>query len=149
MRNRHLTHYLIGLIAFLAPIPNALALDDSGAKAVVSRFIGSQKVEGMDASARQHLIADLNNDGKPDIVLLWDLLGPTFGYSRMSVFIDQGKNYRTLTADLPGQVDAISVKGSNILVDTKVPGPNDPRCCPSVKKRVTYQWTGAKLVMLK
>ena len=129
--------------------PAAHALDDAGAKAVITRFMGSQKIEGMDTSARQHVVADLNSDGKPDIVLLWDALGPTFGYSKMSVFLDQGKNYRTITTDLPGQVETLTVKGSTILVDTLLPGPKDPRCCPTLKKRMTYQWMGDKLVLLK
>jgi len=130
-------------------VPYAQALDDNGAKAVIAKFMGSQKIEGMDLSARQHVIADLNGDGRPDIVLLWDALGPTFGYSKMSIFLDQGKNYRTLTADLGGQVEKLTVKGSTILVDTLMPGPNDPRCCPSKKTQQRYQWTQGKLVMLK
>jgi len=129
--------------------PAVHALDDAGAKAVIDKFIKSQKIPNADASPAQHVIADVNGDGKPDIVLHWNVLGPTFGYSKMSIFLDQGRNYRTLTTDLPGMVDSIAVKGSSILVDTKMAGPNDPRCCPSVKKRVTYQWTGQKLVMLK
>ncbi len=145
-QNRAVLCYFV-LAALLTPA--AYALDDSGAKAVIARFMGAQKIEGMDTSARQHVVADLNSDGKPDIVLLWDALGPTFGYSKMSVFLDQGKNYRTITTDLPGQVETLTVKGSTILVDTLQPGPKDPRCCPTQKKRVTYQWTGGKLVQLK
>src|SRR5512147_2317886 len=131
--------YLAVLFALAVQMPAAYALDDNGAKAVVAKFMSSQKIEGMDTSARQHVIADLNGDGRPDIVLLWDALGPTFGYSKMSIFLDQGKNYRTLTTDLEGQVDKITVKGSTILVDTMALGPKDPRCCPTIKKRITYQ----------
>lgn len=67
----------------------------------------------------------------------------------MSIFLDQGRNYRTLTTDLTGQVEKIIVNGSMILADAKTPGPKDPLCCPTVKSRIRYQWTGAKLVMLK
>ncbi len=136
------------VLAALLPL-TARAFDDAGAKAVIARFMGSQKIEGMDTSARQHVVADLNNDGNPDIVLLWDALGPTFGYSKMSIFLDQGKNYRTLTTDLAGQVENLAVKGSTIMVDTLLPRPKDPRCCPTLKKRMVYQWTGGKLVLLK
>lgn len=95
------------------------------------------------------MIVDLNADGKPDIVLLWDALGPTFGSSKMSIFLDHGKTYRAPTTDLDGQVDKLTVKGSTILVDTKTLEPNEPRCCPTVKKNVPYQWKGKKLVMLR
>jgi hypothetical protein len=67
----------------------------------------------------------------------------------MSIFLDQGKNYRTLTTDLGGQVEKLFVKESTIVVDTLMPRPNDPRCCPSLKTQVRYQWTGGKLVQLK
>jgi hypothetical protein len=113
----------------------------------VTRFARKVTRHQMAWPARQHVIVDLNADGKPEIVLLWDALGPTFGYSKMSIFLDLGKTYRTLTTDLDGQVDKLTVKGSTILVDTKTLGPNDPRCCPTVKKRVAYQWKGEKLVM--
>jgi len=137
------------LLALIVLMPAALALDDTGARAVIEKFIKSQKIPDSDASPAQHVIADLNGDGRPDIVLHWNVLGPTSGYSRMSIFLDQGRSYRTLTMDLPGMVDNIAVKGTSIVVDTKMPGPNDPRCCPSVKKRVTYLWRDGKVVMLK
>lgn len=137
-------------VVLAALLPRAAyAFDDAAAKAVIARFMGAQKIEGMDTSSRLHVISDLNGDGKPDIVLLWDALGPTFGYSKMSIFLDQGKNYRTLTADLPGQVERLTAAGSTITVNTLLPGPKDPRCCPTLKKRVAYQWTGDKLVLLK
>lgn len=149
MRTSRLAFCLSHLLALLLLIPATYALDDNGAKAVVAKFMGSQKIEGMDTSARQHVITDLNGDGRPDIVLLWDALGPTFGYSKMSIFLDQGKNYRTLTTDLGGQVEKLTVKGSTIFVDTLMPGPNDPRCCPTRKTQLRYQWAQGKLMQLK
>lgn len=149
MRTHFIASCLPVLAAIFLPLAAAHALDDAGAKAVIARFIGSQKIEGMEASAGEHTIADLNSDSRPDIVLIWHALGPTFGYSKMSVFLDQGKNYRTLTADLPGQIENVTVKGSTIVLNTLTLGPKDPRCCPTVKTRVTYQWTGNKLVKLK
>ena len=137
------------LVALVLPIPSADALDDKGAKAVIDKFIGSQKIDGAQASAGQHVIADLNGDGKPDIVLQWDVLGPTWSYSKMSILLDQGRTYRALTTDLTGQFEKLSVNATTIVVDTKTLGPKDPRCCPTVKKRATYQWAGGKLVMSK
>jgi hypothetical protein len=137
------------VVAFLLLVPGAQALDDNGAKAVINKFIGSQKIEGADASPDRHVIADLNGDGKPDIVLLWNVLGPTSGYTKLSIFLDQGRNYRTLTADLSGLVERLTVTGSTIVIDELTLGPKDPRCCPTVKTQQRFQWTGSKLVLLK
>lgn len=149
MHARRFTVCLSTLFAIFLLMPAAHALDDNGAKAVIAKFMGSQKMEGMETSPREHVIADLNGDGRPDIVLLWYVEGPTFGYSKMSIFLDQGRNYRTLTTNLSGQVERIGVKGSTIVVNTLMPGPNDPRCCPTRKVQERYQWTGNKLVRLK
>ena len=149
MRTPHIAPCLSILVAFLLLVPAANALDDNGAKAVINKFIGSQKIEGADASPDRYVIADLNGDGKADIVLLWNVLGPTSGYTRLSIFLDQGRNYRTLTTDLSGQVERLTVKGSTIVIDALTLGPRDPRCCPTVKTRQVFQWTGSKLVMLK
>lgn len=149
MRTERFLSCLLILTALFFPLAAAHGLDDPGAKAVIARFMGSQKIEGMDVSPGEHKIADLNGDGKDDIVLIWHALGPTYGYSKMSIFLDQGRNYRTLTTDLPGQIENFTVNGSKVILNTLTPGPKDPRCCPTVKTRVTYQWLGNKLVMLR
>ncbi len=138
----------VSLVLF-SVAPAAHALDDTGAKTVIEQFLKSQKLEDGSASAGQHVIADVNGDGRPDIVLQWTILGPTWWRPKLSVFIDQGRSYRTITTDLAGQIENVSVRGSSIFIDTMTLGPKDARCCPSVKKRVTYQWTGQKLVLLK
>lgn len=138
-------------MALFALIPTAAALDDAGAKTVIDQFLRSQKLDDPQASASpgQHVIADVNSDGRPDIVLVWNVMGPTWWRPKMSIFLDQGKTYRTLTTDLSGQIEGLSVKGSTILIDALTLGPKDPRCCPSVKTRVTYQWKDGKLTLLK
>lgn len=137
---------LLGAMLLAAP---AHALDEGGAKQVIDKFLGAQKLDQASASANRHAIADVNGDGKPDIVLLWDVLGPTWSLPKMSIFIDQGRNYRTITTDLQGQIEGLAVRGSTIRIDTLTLGPKDARCCPTVKKQLQYQWTGNKLVMMK
>ena len=149
MRTARLASCLSCLAAALLLAPTAQALDDKGAKAVIDKFIGSQKIEGAEASPDRHAIADLNGDGKPDIVLIWLVLGPTSGYYKMSIFLDQGRNYRTLTSDLSGHVERLAVNGSTIVIDMLEFGPKDPRCCPSVKMQKRFQWTSGKLVRSK
>ena len=143
-----LVSYLLGLGVFLLT-PPVYALDDNGAKLVISKFLASRKSEDGPGSAGQHVIADLDGDGKPDIVLLWDVMGPTYSLPKLTIFLDQGKNYRTLTADLNGQTQKLTVNGPMIVVDTLMPGPNDPRCCPTKKEQLKYRWAGGKLTMLK
>jgi len=125
------------------------ALDDRGARLVIDKFLATQKLDDASASAGQHVITDLDGDGKPDIVLYWDVMGPTWSRPKLSIFLDQGRNYRTLTTDLSGQIERLSVNGSTIVLDTLQLGPKDARCCPSVRKQVQYRWQGGKLVALR
>ena len=127
----------------------AHALDAAGAKQVIEKFLASQKEPQAEPSEVQHVIADLNGDGKPDIVLMWNVLGPTYFYPKLTLFLDQGRSYRALTADLNGQTQQLTVKGPDILVDTLMLGPNDPRCCPTRKMRMHFRWQGGKLVAFK
>lgn len=144
--------HLPALVALLAAVglhPAALALDERGAKAVIDKFIAAQKLDEGSASPGQHAVADIDGDGRDDLVLQWDILGPTWSRPMMSIFLDQGRSYRTLTTDLTGQIDKLAVQGTAIVLDTKVLGPKDARCCPSVKKRVVYRWVGGKLTLGK
>lgn len=143
MRGIHLSLLLIGSLLAGA----AHALDERGAQAVIDKFLRAQKLDGASAEPGQHVIADLNGDGKPDLVLQWTVMGPTWWLPKLSVFIDQGRNYRTLTTDLTGQIEKLSVNGSTIQLDTLTLGPKDPRCCPTKKTRVRYRWANDKLAL--
>lgn len=145
MNRRHLTLRGIALGAMVLITGAAQALDDAGAKAVIDRFLSTQKLEMASAEPMQHVVTDLDGDGRPDIVLVWNVMGATWFYPKLSIFLDQGKTYRTLTADLTGQPDKLTVKGSLIVVDTLTLGPKDPRCCPTVKQQLRYRWAGGKL----
>ena len=127
----------------------AQAMEAAGAKQVIDKFLASQSQPQATADAVQHVIADVNADGKPDIVLMWNVLGPTYSYSKLTLFLDQGRSYRALTAELNGQTERMTVKGSDILVDTLMLGPNDPRCCPTRKVQMHFRWQGGKLVTFK
>lgn len=134
-------------LAVLAASP-ARALDERGARLVIDKFLAAQKLDGASASANQHVITDLDGDGRPDIVLYWDVMGPTWSLPKLSIFLDQGRNYRTLTTELTGQIERVSMQGSTIVLDTLTLGPKDARCCPSVKRQVQYRWQGGRLVAL-
>ena len=127
----------------------ALALNERGAKAVIDKFLAAQKIDEGSASPGLHAIADIDGDGRDDLVLQWDILGPTWSRPMMSVFLDQGRSYRTLTTDLTGLIEKLVVQRTAIVLDTKVLGPKDARCCPSVHKRVVYRWVNGKLTLDK
>jgi hypothetical protein len=64
--------------------------DDLAAHAAFDKFLGTQKIEQASAELMHHVVTDIDGDGRPDIVLLWNMLGLTWFYSKMSVFLDQG-----------------------------------------------------------
>lgn len=113
--------------------------------AVIEKFLAAQTFEDASASPGQHVVTDLNGGGQPDVVLHWDVMGATWSRPKLSVFIDQGRNYRTLTTDLTGHIEKLSVSGPVIRLDTLTLGPKDARCCPSGKKQVRYRWANNKL----
>jgi hypothetical protein len=91
---------------------------------------------------------DLDGDGKPEWVVLWTFLGPTYWWSRVSVFTQTGNRWRAAgSARADGIVERLRLQGREIAVDTLVAGPNDPRCCPSRKAVLRYRWQGGKLLL--
>ncbi len=140
---------LLTLLAAIVAAPSALAIDDSGAKQVIDRFLAKQSQEQGTPDAFVHRIADVNGDGRADIVLLWNVMGPTSAWPKLTLFLDNGGTYRALTADLSGQVEKLEVRGADIVVGTLMLGPKDPRCCPTQKRQITMRWQGGKLVQMK
>jgi hypothetical protein len=138
-----------GLSALLFSATSAHALDEGAVKQVVAKFLASQPTDQGSNEALTHQIADVDGDGKPDIVLLWNVMGPTSAWPKLTVFLDTGRSYRALTANLSGIVEKLEVKGSNITVGTLMLGPKDPRCCPTVKTQINMRWQGGKLVQMK
>jgi hypothetical protein len=65
-----------------------------------------------------------------------------------AVMNDQGKPKNTALIDLEDRVkiNSLSIQAGKIVIDMVVHGPNDPACCPTVKKIATYRLAGNKLV---
>jgi len=61
---------------------------------------------------------------------------------------DQGKPKQIAAADLGDRViiNSLSIQSGKIIIDMVVHGPQDPACCPTVKKIATYTLVGNKLV---
>jgi len=129
---------------------SAQALDQKAADVVINKYLEKQKTADGEGQSSGSVIADLNSDGKPEIVLLWAFMGPTYATNQLTVFVDAGKGYVPAASfDVVGQADAVSVKNGLILVDQMVMGKNDPLCCPSIKKQGKYRWAGAKILEVK
>ena len=138
---------LISLLAALAA-GAAQAFTAPEGDALIKHFLASKKTPDLDPSEIGKALVDLNGDGKPELVLVWVQLGPTYFYHHLTIFVDEGRKYRTLTTPLSGEAKLLGVKGGVIFIEEKLLGPKDPRCCPSVVKQVKYRWDGKKIQQL-
>ena len=137
----------VGLLIFAHP---ARGLEQKDADEAIKKFLSSQKSETESAETQDTATADLNGDGKSELVLVWALMGPTYSSNTLTVFSKTAEGY-TPAASLPltGQAKLTSVKNGIILVEQKVLAKNDPLCCPSIKKQMKYRWVGKKISAVK
>ncbi len=65
-----------------------------------------------------------------------------------AVINDQGKPQNTALIDLEDRVkiNSLHIRSGKIIIDMVTHGPNDPACCPTVKKIAAYVLVGNKLV---
>jgi len=117
----------------------------------IKNFLSAQSTQGEDAQSVGNAVSDLNGDGKPEIVLLWVLLGPTYSSNSLTVFSKTAAGYKPAASfPLMGiATNLASVNGGIIRVDQQVFAKNDPRCCPSIKKQMKYRWVGKKILEVK
>ncbi len=74
--------------------------------------------------------------------------GSGFFVMLSAVINDRGKPKFIAFADLEDRVkiNSLSIQSGKIIVDLMTHGPNDPACCPTVRKVATYTLVGDKLV---
>jgi hypothetical protein len=121
-------------------------LSPHDADAVVKTFLAAQHTDEEHAQAQGRAIADLNSDGKPEIVLVWTTLGPTYWHNTLTVFSETSGRYKPVSSlQLNGEARLSSVKDGVIAVNQTMYGKNDSICCPTVKKLMNYRWNGNKL----
>lgn len=95
-------------------------------------------------------VADLDGDGRPELVVLWTFLGPTYWWSRVTLYQPAGSAWREgKSVAVDGQPQGLAVKGSEVHVATLTLGPNDPRCCPSRKGVQRFRARGGELALVK
>lgn len=99
------------------------------------------------ANARQTVVADLDGDGRAEIVVWVLLLGPTYWDNLLAILADRGEGYKVVAESTSalGQVDGIDVKDGLVEVRAKFPAKNDPICCPTLDRIIRFRWDGSKL----
>jgi hypothetical protein len=141
---------LVTLVEFSFPPGTGSAHRFDEADEAIKSFLASQKGGGEDAQSSGSAVADLNGDGKQEIVLVWTLLGPTYWRNSLTVFTKSTRGFKpAATLQLEGEASLGSVKGGVILVKQKVYAKNDPNCCPSLDKQGRYRWAGNKITEVK
>lgn len=141
---------LIVLAGISIAVPFAHGQERAEVEKVVKEYLASQKTEQEDTQEQASAVGDLNGDGKPEIVLVWSLLGPTYSSDTLTVFSKTEVGYKPLaTFPLKGEAQLSTVKGGVIFINQKVLGKNDPRCCPSVKKLGKYRLVGKKILEVR
>jgi len=133
-----------------APPDNPAAIDRA-VKAYIAR-LDKQLAENQEkADPKQIETADLDGDGRAEVVLLYATYGPTFWDAGLTVFTERGEGYVVAAESndaLGNTVEGIDVRDGLIYVNALWEGPDDARCCPSVKRTTAYRWQGKKLVKL-
>ncbi len=134
---------VIFLVTFLAY--QVFAMDLQAEKAI-EKFLTSQQTDTENAVSQGITIADLNHDGREELVLVWTLLGPTYWQNNLTVFVKTKKGYKQ-NASIPliGEAKLSTVEKGVISVDQVVYAKDDPKCCPSIEKQVKYCWNGKKI----
>ena len=134
----------------MAPDGNS-GLSRHAGDTVVNNFLAAQRSyeESTNAQGKGSAIVDLNGDGKPEIVLVWTTLGPTYWYNTLTVFSQISGRYKPVSSlQLNGEARLSSAKGGVIFVDQTMYAKDDPLCCPTIRKRVKYRWSANKLSQL-
>jgi hypothetical protein len=149
--HRRVFSLLIALVSLSTIIPSAHArVQNNEADAVVKKFLASQKTSDEEAESAGSAVADLDGDGKPEIVLVWTTMGATYWRNTLTVFSKTASDYKPVaTFPLNGEATLSKVTGGIIYVDQKLYAKRDPLCCPSVKKMMKYRLTGKKIAEVK
>jgi hypothetical protein len=93
-----------------------------------------------------HLSPNQSKDAA--VIYAYNTGGSGFFTMLCAMINDHGKPKQIASADLGDRVkiNSLSIQSGKIIIDLVTHGPNDPACCPTVKKIATYSLVGNKLV---
>lgn len=138
------TILLSALIGFLAFSEFAFAIGLESEE-VIKKFLASHESNQEGTETQGSRVEDLDGDGKPEIILVWTLLGPTYWRNTLTVFTSSGKGYKVASSvPLVGEAKLSSVENGRIVVDQTIYAKDDPICCPSINKKISYRWRGKR-----
>lgn len=96
------------------------------------------------------VLGDLNNDAQEDaaVILVSSGGGSGFFYELAVVINNNGHPYYITSELLEDrvQINSIAIISNAIIIDMVTHSPDDPQCCPTVKKIVKYKLYGNKLI---
>lgn len=129
---------------------HAHAVTQAQAEKIANDYVSSLPPAEVGYQAAKTVVGDLDGDGKPEIAVQIALLGPTYWSYRLDVFVDRGKGYvHAGSGDLWGEVQSIAIDKGAVVVKSKMPGPDDPICCPTLNKTYRYLWKDGKVIETK
>jgi hypothetical protein len=137
---------LVAMFGF-SIVAHAGSFDQKEVEEAIKTFFSTQKSEREEPQSVGSEIADLDGDGKPELVLLWVLLGPTYSSNSLTIFSKTAAGYKPASSLLLNgiAIKLSSVKAGIITVDQELFAKNDPRCCPSMKRQMKYRWLNKKI----
>ena len=82
------------------------------------------------------------------VIYAYNTGGSGFFMMLGAVINDQGQPKNIASTDLGDRVkiNSLTIQSGKIIIDMVTHGPNDPACCPTVKKLASYVLVGNKLV---
>jgi hypothetical protein len=103
------------------------------------------------AEGRKTLRADVNGDGREDLVVLFTLERKDLWVQYLTVLSSTGAPLATTEVSRKGvrTADLDRTFGSVVQLITKTYGPEDAKCCPSVSGRASYALRGHRLSEIK
>lgn len=146
-------HYALSIVTFTV-VTGVLAggVSPQGQRMIDTFAKSIAREQGCDVQSQDFVEGDINGDNETDIAASYALEGCGGGnnaHSEVVVFLKRESEWhlerRTeLEGHATGTVKAI--KEGVIEVETHEYGPTDPRCCPSIAKRIAFRLKAGRLV---
>jgi len=123
-------------------ISAGLALDNKPAELAIKKFLASQKAKDSNVQVQGSAAADLNGDGKPEMVLVWSSIASNRSSTSLTVLTQGAYGYsEAATLPLSGMTRLVGVKDKLILLEQRMPAGESS----SVLRQVKYRWQGSKI----